>query len=124
MQKNVLNISCGAEKIPGSVGIEIYKKLSPDILHDLNQYPYPIKENVFNKVCIKNVLFLLNDPISVMEEVYRLCKNNAKVIVVQPYFRSVCNHVDPYLKSFGTVHSISFFDLNDLICKRYDYSIA
>ena len=59
-----------------------------------------------------------------MEEVFRICKNNAKVVIVLPYFRSVWNHVDPFVKTFGTAHSMSFFDPNDPICIRYDYSTA
>jgi len=50
-----------------------------------------------------------------MEEVFRICKNNAKVVIVLPYFRSVWNHVDPFVKTFGTAHSMSFFDPNDPI---------
>lgn len=44
--------------------------------------------------------------------------------MVQPYFRSVWNYVDPWGKNFGTVHSFAFYDPDDLICKRYEYSSA
>lgn len=44
--------------------------------------------------------------------------------MVQPYFRSVWNYADPWVKSFGTVHSFAFYDPDDPICKRYEYSRA
>jgi len=59
-----------------------------------------------------------------MEEIFRICKKNGRVVVVQPYFRSVWNYVDPWVKSFGTAHSFAFFDPNDSICKRYEYTKA
>lgn len=73
---------------------------------------------------IRDTLFLLENPVQVMEEIFRICKVNGKVVVVQPYFRSVWNHVDPWIKNFGTAHSFAFYDPDDPICKRYEYTKA
>lgn len=120
----ILDIGCGNRKVPGSIGIDFNENLSPDVVHDLNQFPYPFQDNEFDEVHIISTLFLLDNPVLVMEEVYRICKKHAKVVVVQPYFRSVWNYVDPWIKNFGTVHSFAFYDPDDPICSRYQYTTA
>ena len=124
IDNKILDIGCGKKKVPGSIGIDFNDNLSADIVHDLNQFPYPFKENEFDEVNIDSTLFLLENPVLVMEEVYRITKKQAKVVIVQPYFRSVWNYVDPWVKNFGTVHSFAFYDPDDPICKRYEYSTA
>ena len=51
-------------------------------MHDLNVFPYPFKNEEFDDVHILDTLFLLNDPVKVMEEIYRVCKANGVVVVV------------------------------------------
>lgn len=120
----ILDIGCGNKKVPGSIGIDFNDNLSADIIHDLNKFPYPFHENEFEEIHIDSTLFLLDNPVLVMEEVYRITKVQAKIIITQPYFRSVWNYVDPWVKNFGTVHSFAFYDPDDPICKRYEYSTA
>ena len=120
----ILDIGCGKRKVAGAIGIDFNGNLSADVIHNLNQFPYPFQENEFDEIYIGSALFLLDNPVLVMEEVYRICKKQAKVVIVQPYFRSVWNYVDPWVKNYGTVHSFAFYDPNDPICKRYEYSTA
>ena len=122
--KKILDIGCGKKKISGAIGIDFNSGLDADVVHDLNAFPYPFEDGEFDEVHILGTLFLLDDPVKVMEEVYRVCKMDAHVVVLQPYFRSVWNYVDPWVKNFGTVHSFAFYDPDDAICKRYEYSSA
>ena len=122
--KKYLDIGCGKRKVPGAIGLDFNQNLSADVVHDLNIFPYPFKDEEFDKVYIIDTLILLENPVSVMEEVYRICKKNRRVVIVNPYFRSVWAHVDPWFKTFCTTHSFSFYDPNDTICTRYEYSSA
>ena len=123
-EKKVLDIGCGKKKVSGAIGIDVNPELDADVVHDLNVFPYPFEDGYFDQVYILGTLFLLDDPVKVMEEVYRICKTGAHVVVLQPYFRSVWNFVDPWVKNFGTVHSFAFYDPDDPICIRYEYSTA
>ena len=119
----ILDIGCGKEKVLGSIGIDFNNSFA-DVLHNLNHFPYPFEDSEFDEVHIRSTLFLLENPVHVMEEVYRISKNHSRIVIVQPYFRSVWNHVDPWIKNFGTVHSFAFYDPEDPICLRYKYSQA
>jgi len=122
--KKILDIGCGKKKILGAVGIDFSDNENVDVVHDLNVFPYPFEDSEFDEVHIIDTLFLLSDPVRVMEEIWRVSKPAGKVVVVQPYFRSVWNFVDPWVKNFGTVHSFAFYDPDDPICQRYEYSSA
>ena len=122
--KKILDIGCGKSKVPGSIGVDFNPSISPDVVHDLNQFPYPFEDDEFDEVHIIDTLFLLNNPVKVMEEVYRMCKTKGIIFVTQPYFRSVYSYIDPWIKNFATAHSFAWYDPNDLICNRYDYTSA
>jgi SAM-dependent methyltransferase len=120
----ILDIGCGKSKVPGSIGVDFNENLGADVVHNLNVFPYPFQPDEFDEVHIRSTLFLLDNPVHVMDEIYRICKKGGRVVVVQPYFRSVWNYVDPWVKNFGTAHSFAFYDPDDLICKHYKYTEA
>ena len=120
----ILDIGCGKEKVPGAIGVDFNTSFSADVIHDLNLFPYPFKDEEFDKIHISNTLFLLENPIKVMEEIFRICKPNGLVVVIQPYFRSSWSYVDPMVKNFATVYSFTFYDPDNPICLRYNYSSA
>ena len=124
LQPRILDIGCGKNKVTGSIGVDFLPFSGVDVVHNLNEFPYPFQSDEFDEVHIKDTLCLLDNPVHVMEEIYRICKINGKVVVAQPYFRSVWNHVDPWIKNYGTAHSFAFYDPNDLICQRYEYTKA
>lgn len=82
--KKILDIGCGKKKVPGAVGIDFNGDLNVDVVHDLNVFPYPFMDASFDEVHIRSTLCLLNNPVKVMEEIYRLCKTNGEVVVVHP----------------------------------------
>ena len=120
----ILDLGCGRKKVEGAIGLDSSKNLDADISHDLNIFPYPFVDEEFDHAHINNVLFLLDDPVKLIEEVYRILKMHRKVTIIQSYFRSVWNFVGPWVKNFGTVHLFSFYDPSDPICSRYAYSEA
>ena len=122
--KKILDLGCGKKKRAGSIGVDWSDRHGPDVVHDLNVFPYPFENSVFDEIYIDNTLEHLDDLIRVMEEIYRLCKPGGLVKVIVPYFRSVWACVDPTHKHFFTVNSLAYFDPDHIICQRYDYSSA
>ena len=53
MKEKILDLGCGANKYPGSIGIDRLKLPGVDIVHDLNVFPYPFKNNSFEKVFVQ-----------------------------------------------------------------------
>ena len=122
--KKILDLGCGNKKRPGAIGVDFNERTSADIIHNLNQFPYPFDDAAFDEIYLDNTLEHLDDVMRVMEECYRICKPNGIVKVIVPYFRSMWASIDPTHKHFFTVSSFAYFDPDDDICTRYVYTLA
>jgi SAM-dependent methyltransferase len=118
------DLGCGNKKREGAVGIDFNRRTAADIVHDLNEFPYPLEDASFDEVYLDNALEHLEDVIRVMEEVHRILVPGGLVKVIVPYFRSTWAFVDPTHRHFFTVQSFAYFDPDHLICQRYDYLLA
>tara|TARA_B100001559_G_C16402408_1_gene576372 strand:- start:451 stop:996 length:546 start_codon:yes stop_codon:yes gene_type:complete len=122
--KRVLDLGCGKKKRDGAIGVDWSDRHDADVIHDLNEFPYPFENSMFDEIYIDNTLEHLDDVMRVMEEIYRICKPGGLVKVIVPYFRSVWASIDPTHKTFFTVNSLAYFDPDHIICQQYDYSAA
>lgn len=107
--KKILHLGCGFNKRPGSIGVDINKKSDADIIHDLNKFPYPFKSNYFDLVIAEHLMEHLDNIPKVLEEVYRTCKNKAKIIITSSHFTSVDSFTDPTHKHFFTSRTFDYF---------------
>jgi predicted SAM-dependent methyltransferase len=117
-----LDLGCGATKKKGFIGVDILKLSSVDICHNLTQYPYPFEDNSIDEIWMDNVLEHLPSPMRVMEEVYRITKNGAKITIAVPYFRSHYAFIDPTHVNFFGVNWFNYFDPRHTFQKKMQYS--
>lgn len=61
---------------------------------DLNK-DWPFKDNSVDEIYAEMVLEHLNDIKHFFNEVYRVCKNNARITIRVPFFSSYHNYSDP-----------------------------
>jgi predicted SAM-dependent methyltransferase len=116
-----LDIGCGSSKKEGYLGVDIINLDGVDIVHDLNKFPYPWEANSVSEIWMDNVLEHLQKPNDVMNEIYRICVHQAKIIVSVPYFRSFYSSIDPtHINSFGTQY-FNYFDPTHPFYEKYHY---
>ena len=120
----ILDLGCGNKRRPGTIGVDFSSRFEPDVIHDLNEFPYPFEGGSVDKIFLDNVLEHLENPLRVMEEIHRITKSGAEVVVVVPYFRSRWAAIDMTHKTLFTVDSFAYFDPTNEICTRYDYTDA
>jgi len=120
----ILDLGCGRKKRPGALGVDFNARTDADVIHDLNAFPYPLESAAFDEVYLDNALEHLEDVIRVMEEVHRLLKPGGLVKVIVPYFRSHWASIDPTHRHFFTVNSFAYFDPDNEICRRFEYTLA
>lgn len=120
----VLDLGCGNKKRVGAYGLDINPRSMADIVHDLNQAPYPLEESSFDEIYLDNVLEHLDDVVATVEELFRLARPNGLVKVIVPYFRARWAFIDPTHRHYFTVDSFSYFDPDHPHCSEYDYSLA
>jgi SAM-dependent methyltransferase len=112
-----LNLGCGQKKIAGYINVDNNPLASPDIFYDLNILTYPFKNNSADEVIMDHVLEHLDNPIKVIEELYRISKNNAIIEIKSPHFS--CNWLHPGHKSAISTMLFDYFkhEGNDYYCK-------
>ena len=79
-----MKIELGGFRREGYTTINIEKA---DVEHDLNVFPYPVEDSSADEVLMEHVLEHLNEPFEVMKEIYRICKDGARVIIEVPYWK-------------------------------------
>ncbi|MEM4245321.1 MAG: methyltransferase domain-containing protein [Candidatus Nanoarchaeia archaeon] len=101
-----LNIGCGKKIMPGFINLDMCKGEGVDVVHNLNKFPYPFKDNTFKYINAEQVLEHLDNLPRTMEEIHRISKPEAIVHIGVPYFRSESAFVDPTHRIFFTYHTM------------------
>ncbi|MCH7951962.1 class I SAM-dependent methyltransferase [Patescibacteria group bacterium] len=122
-EKQTLHLGCGMSKIPGSTGVDINPESAADITHDLNTFPYPFRDNQFERIVAENILEHLDDIPKVIEEIHRIAKHGAKIIISMGHFSSVDSFTDPTHKHFFTSRTFDYF-IPGTDLYKYHYSKA
>lgn len=93
--KKKLNFGCGRVIKEGWTNVDLQKAKGIDKSFDFTKFPYPLKTNTFDYVLIDNVLEHLPNPQKVMKEIWRICKKDAVVEIIVPYYNSYYAYADP-----------------------------
>lgn len=107
--EKVLHIGSGARVLPGAITIDALNLPGVDIVHNLDAFPWPFKENEFDLVFAHNVLEHLDNQVEVMQEIWRLLKPKGRIVITVPYFRSVDAFTDSTHKHFFTTQSLDYY---------------
>lgn len=110
-----LNLGCGETVLPGYLGVDINPYFKPDVLHDLNEYPYPFTDDEFEEVLARHIIEHLDEPGQFLVEVYRITKPGGKITIMTPHYSNVHSfsdfthkwHLSTY--SFAPKHVECFF---------------
>jgi SAM-dependent methyltransferase len=120
----VLDLGCGSNPRAGAIGIDRQHHSGPDVVADLNRYPYPFRDSSADEIHLDNVLEHLDDVVATMGELHRIARPGGLVRIVVPYFRSRWAAVDPTHRQQFSVASMSYFDRDHPHAERYGYSSA
>lgn len=116
-----LRLGCGGDPAPGWINHDLVPLSNVDVVHDLNEYPWPWKDNSIDEVHMKDVLEHLPDTIATMEELYRITKPGSSIYIAVPYWNSWEAITDPtHVRQFNEF-SFNFFDPTKEQCRERPY---
>src|SRR4051812_22548311 len=107
--KTVLNLGSGNKAFPDAINLDVTSRTNPDVLHDLNQIPWPFADNSFTEVRAYDVIEHLESVLATMEEIHRICRPGASVQITVPHFSSGNAYTDPTHKQFFSAFSMDYF---------------
>lgn len=105
-----VNLGSGNNKMEGYTNVDKFASANPDVVHDLSVYPWPFEDNSVEEVYANHAMEHLPDLCNVMKEIYRCCKNGARVVINVPHpahddFLSDPTHVTRILPQTMTLFS-------------------
>ena len=105
----VLDVGCGKKKKEGAIGIDFNANTDADVIHNLNVFPYPFESDSFDEVFVTHCIEHLDDVVKVMEELHRISRPGARIVIDAPYFSGQDAFSDPTHKHFFTSRSFDYF---------------
>lgn len=100
-QKEKLVLGSAGRPHPDAITVDIDPDHKPDVVHDLNVFPYPFADNQFKEISCHHVLEHLNDLIPVMKELHRICHPEGTVYIEVPHHSSWCANVPEHKLRFN-----------------------
>jgi 2-polyprenyl-3-methyl-5-hydroxy-6-metoxy-1,4-benzoquinol methylase len=115
MAHQILNLGCGNKRIEGAINLDVSRDVQADVIHDVNQRPWPFANSSFDEVLGYDVMEHVVDVVSFMEEVHRVAKPNARVRLTVPHFSCANTWRDPtHLHAFAHGSLSLFCDGHEL----------
>lgn len=104
-----LNLGCGNDIKKSYVNLDFINQPGVDVVHDLNKFPWPFKENNFDEVYASHVLEHVDDLIKTMEKIRRISKPGAKIKIRVPHFSCEVSYRDPTHKRVFSYFTFDYF---------------
>lgn len=115
-QRSKLNLGCGTDYKEGWVNVDISEKdiygnkTKVDVMHNLNKYPYPFKNEQFSYILSIGLLEHMRDLEKHIKELSRISKKGCIIKIRVPYFLSYNSGKELYTHRFS-LYSIQLFNI-------------
>jgi len=88
-----LNLGCGENKMNDYINVDIRPEINPDIVWDLEKFPYPWEDSSIDEIYASNVIehfpYQIQD--TILEEWHRILKSGGKLIIICPDIERLFN---------------------------------
>ena len=120
-----VNLGSGDLPLEGYINVDVNPNLPEiDIVHNLNQYPWPFDDDSVDEVVMMHCLEHLDEHNNAVKEIYRILKKDARVIFTVPHFTWQFAYADPTHKHFFAYWTFfyyarmgNYFDFKFSSCK-------
>ena len=84
--EKILDVGCGVNKTPGSIGLDNNPRAAADVNHDLAEIPYPFADNEFDLVVANHVVEHVPDVMAFIGELHRVTKGGGRIRLLTPHY--------------------------------------
>lgn len=115
-----INLGGGRKALKNLLNVDILKEDSIDIVHDLNNSPYPFSDNSVAYCLMDNILEHLDKPINVLKELHRIIIKDGIVEIYVPYYKYEGAFWDPQHKNYFHEKYFDYFSKKHLLNYEVD----
>lgn len=105
----ILDVGCGINKYPGSIGIDVNPRTRADVICDLDKHPYPFRDGSFDELRAIHVIEHVSDVLKTMEEFHRLVRPGGRLFLVTPHYTDFSSFCDPTHRWHLNSYSLRYF---------------
>ena len=110
--RQILHLGSGNKYNPEAVNLDLTAATKPDIVHDLNQHPWPFPDDRFSALIASDVIEHMKDTVATMEEIHRVCSPGAIAHIVVPHFSAAGAFRDPTHYRYFSALTFDYFTEN------------
>lgn len=115
-------LGCGELQYEGNCLYIDQIQTRPDVfVWNLNEVPWPTKDETTETVVAKDVIEHLDDVIKTIEECHRILRPEGELIITTPHYESENSWHDPTHKWHLTERSFDYFDPGTEFGSKYGY---
>jgi len=84
-----INMGCGRDIKEGYTNVDIIKNKGVDVIHNLNEYPYPFEDSSVDEIYARDIMEHLDNPNKFIRELWIIGKKGCKIKIITPHFSSM-----------------------------------
>ena len=107
----VLDVGCGDNKRdPAAIGLDLRDYDPVDVVHDIEETPWPLETDWFDEILAYSVLEHVDDLPGVMAELHRIAKPGATIRGKVPHWKDRNAYIDPTHTQLFDERTFEFWD--------------
>lgn len=107
-----LHLGCGRIYKSGFYNVDVDPSLKSDKCFDFNSDNWPLPENHFEYIEMHHVLEHLDNPLRVMENIWKCCKKDAIVVISVPHWSHFMSWGDLTHKRVYSSAAFLYYEIN------------
>lgn len=107
-----LDVGCGVIGQKGFVGMDQFAHENVDIVHNVQDFPWPIPDNVCNMILMSHIWEHIEPKyrFQIMDECWRICRHDGQLFISCPYAGSWLEAAHPAHYMCPNEGTFQFFD--------------
>lgn len=101
----MVDVGCGRNKRPGSIGVDRNPRTAADVLADIDRGGLPFRDGSVGAISLVHVIEHVSDIVATLEEAHRVLRPSGRLLIETPHYSDASSFADPthrwHLSSFS-----------------------